>query len=391
MNYRFGIVLFFFAAVLISLGTAAIYNRGNLLALFFPESITVGELKAKYQTQHVRVLIVPGHDNEFSGTQFRGTREADVTLRLGSELFKLFAADPKFQVFVTRDEHGYVPEFSNYFAQDHSNIVSFRERLKNTMSALFETGLVEKQVGMYHNFAKQEVSVRLYGMNKWANEHAIDLVIHIHFNDYPGHTADAIGTYSGFSMYVPEGQLPNARASREIAQSVFSELKNTMSVSSYPPEQSGVVEDQELIAIGANASLNATAFLTEYGYIYESPLRRETVRSYLFRELAYQTYAGVKKFFAPDYKINQYDSKLLPHYWDKDLSLGMTDDTDVASLQKVLRLEGIYSGPLTGNFFELTREAVMAFQKKHNFDSGSVNGRVGPHTRTILNDLYSDS
>ncbi len=388
MKYRFGLVILFFAAALVILGTTAVYHRGSLLALFFPESVSVGELKTKYQTQRLRVLVVPGHDEDYSGTEFRGIKESDLTLKLGTELFKLFNADPKFEAFITRDEKGYLPEFANYFSQNRSNIVSFRERLKNTMNTLFEAGLVERRSIVDHNFAPEEVSVRLFGINKWANEKLIDLVVHVHFNDYPGHRADVPGMYSGFAEYVPESQLPNAHASRAIAQSVFNELKNTMAVSNYPPESAGVVDEQALIAIGSNASLNATVFLTEYGYISDTQLRSEIMRDALFPEMAQQTYAGVKKFFEPSYRINKYDSKLLPHYWSKDLSTGLRDNTDVVALQKALSLEKLYSSALTGNFFEVTKGAVMAFQEKY-LGKASDGHVVGPSTRAMLNSLYS--
>ena len=54
----------------------------------------------------------------------------------------------------------------------------------------------------------------------------MDLVIHIHFNDYPNRKLNRVGEYSGFSIYIPEKQLPNYEKSFEIVNSVFSQLKN---------------------------------------------------------------------------------------------------------------------------------------------------------------------
>ena len=88
-------------------------------------------------------------------------------------------------------------------------------------------------------------------------------------------------------------------------------------------------------------------------------------------------------------KINQYDSKILPHAWNDDLSFGMTNNADVAALQRAFVAEGVYKGSLTGNFFERTRESVIAFQKKYNLSSISGSGRVGPSTRAIVNERYA--
>ena len=118
MKYQIGIAMVFFAAVLLFAG-ASIRNPKNFLAaLAFPDSITAEELKAEYQNKKVKVLIVPGHDDESKGgAQFQGRREADLNVQLAKELFELFKTDPHFEIFLTRDESGYYPEFSNYFSK----------------------------------------------------------------------------------------------------------------------------------------------------------------------------------------------------------------------------------------------------------------------------------
>ena len=56
---------------------------------------------------------------------------------------------------------------------------------------------------------------------------------------------------------------------------------------------------------------------------------------------------------------------------------------DVAELQKRLAQEGVYSGPITGFFGNLTRAAVIRYQKAHNITPAI--GFVGPITRGVLN------
>src|SRR3989338_3248509 len=74
----------------LSLGDLARMAAG----VFFTESITPEGLKDKYMRAQrggakIRVLIVPGHDNEAWGTEFRGVREADMAAAVGEELTRL--------------------------------------------------------------------------------------------------------------------------------------------------------------------------------------------------------------------------------------------------------------------------------------------------------------
>src|SRR6266487_3714255 len=94
-------------------------NLKNLLAsIFFVDSITVGDLQLKYQSAgqaKIKILIVPGHDNEYWGTEFKGVKEADLNLALAKELTALLAADPAFDVHLSRTENGYAPFLYDYF------------------------------------------------------------------------------------------------------------------------------------------------------------------------------------------------------------------------------------------------------------------------------------
>ena len=68
------------------------------------------------------------------------------------------------------------------------------------MNQYVESRQVERVVHTIRNIAPDEMGVRLYGINKWANENDIDIVIHVHFNDYPGRPRTGSGKYSGFSI-----------------------------------------------------------------------------------------------------------------------------------------------------------------------------------------------
>ena len=58
---------------------------------------------------------------------------------------------------------------------------------------------------------------------------------------------------------------------------------------------------------------------------------------------------------------------------------------EVSALQRALNAEGLFAGEATGNFYDVTREAVMVFQIKYGI---SATGYVGPETRAKLNALY---
>lgn len=465
--------------------------RGLVLFLLFSVGLSsssislaaTDRLAAKYAANDVRILVVPGHDDESAGgAVFRGTREADMNLLLADELLKFLDADPHFNPSFTRDAGGYTPEFSGYFSSDYSRIVAFREEAKKYMNDLLSRGVVQKNAVVHHNYASESDSFKLYGINKWANDHGIDLVLHIHFNDYSSRYSGWAGEYSGFSIYVPEKQLPNHDASLGIAQSIFDRLRKYFPVSDYPPESVGIVEDQELIAVGSNASLEGAAVLIEYGYIYESQFVGSRVRSAAMKELAYQTYLGIRNYFVREAaedsvsilpykwtsrlekglknnrdvfalqvaltedglyppvgftkndcgitgnfgtctqraissfqkryglpqvgfvgpgtlaKLNElyaYDTpktaRDFAHFWERDLHYGLMDDDEVRALQNALYLEGVYHGPMSGNFLELTRDAVVGLQKKHDFSPALQTGYAGPRTRALLNTKYATS
>lgn len=70
--------------------------------------------------------------------------------------------------------------------------------------------------------------------------------------------------------------------------------------------------------------------------------------------------------------------------FNKDLYFGLGGDGDVKNLQKFLASIGFYNGPITGNFFEQTRDAVKKFQRKNGIKD---TGYLGKITRAVLNKI----
>ncbi|MCL5733814.1 MAG: peptidoglycan-binding protein [Patescibacteria group bacterium] len=60
---------------------------------------------------------------------------------------------------------------------------------------------------------------------------------------------------------------------------------------------------------------------------------------------------------------------------------------DVTALQQRLTSEGVYSGPITGYYGLLTKQAVEKYQEQHKIANPNITGygELGPHTRSSLN------
>lgn len=75
--------------------------------------------------------------------------------------------------------------------------------------------------------------------------------------------------------------------------------------------------------------------------------------------------------------------------FERDLYYGVSNDADVTRLQEFLKSEGVYSGPVTGNFFSLTREGVKRFQEREGIIP--TLGYFGPKTRGRANEILASA
>lgn len=372
-----------------------------IASVFFTDSTTTEVLKKNYSANRnvkgkIKLLIVAGHDDESGGTEFRGVKESKINAELAENLQEFLKSNDKFDTTLVRDKNGYNPVFLNYFNKERESIKEFMTKQKETMSELVRAGEISMAEGVIHNSAPAETALKLYGINKWANENNIDIVLHIHFNDYPTRRYGKEGKYSGFAIYVPEAQYSNAKASREVAEPIYCQLAKFYPVSDFLQEQDGIVEDQKLIAIGAHNTLDSVGMLIEYGYIYESQFLNEKIRKSAIRELAFQTYVGLVNFFETETKLSlKFDTLLLPHKWEETLQKGAKNKESILALQTALNFEKLYPPegfdrhkcPITGNFGNCTSLALKKFQEKYGI-SNEI-GRIGESTKNKLNELYS--
>ena len=264
-----------------------------VFTLSFPAIVSAAEPNEPY-----KILIVPGHDSETWGTEFRKVKEANMNMKLALLLADSLKKNKKFQVSLTRDWDNYTEEFGNYFENNKDSIKLFTNNSKEDTKQAKEAG----QFGIFtdnvpHDSADSTTAFRLYGINKWANENAPDAVVHIHFNDYPRPKASERGKYEGFAVYFPESALKNSRSGFALGAFVFQELIRYYKPSNYPPESLGLVPDQELIALGANNTLDPAAILVEYGYIYEKRFSTFAKRDKELRIMAKATVKGLENYF----------------------------------------------------------------------------------------------
>lgn len=72
--------------------------------------------------------------------------------------------------------------------------------------------------------------------------------------------------------------------------------------------------------------------------------------------------------------------------FDKDLYFGLKSDSGVSNLQEFLTEQGYYTGPISGNFFLLTMDAVKKFQEAQGLNP---TGYFGAATRGAANNIIN--
>lgn len=371
----FAAAMIFFTLYLLtqSYGPLLFSQAENYIAgPFFVEKITPEDLKSAYGARKIRVLIVPGHDNDKPGAVYKKVREADLNLDLGLNLFHALQKDSNFEPFIVRKESGdYNDWFKDYLNQNTGEISAFRQKLKNVFSSAVTAGDVTTSSQVYHNPAADNASLYLYAVNKVANDYKIDIVVHLHFNDYPGRRKSLPGKYSGFAVYVPDSQLPNARVSKALGEGIKNRLSYYNPGSNLKGESGILVEDQELIAVGSNASRDGASVLIEYAYIYEPQLQLKPVRDATLNELAYQTYLGLADYFlSPEKRAGIGKTTLFPKRFTGNISLGEKGSNDVLAFQAILKRAGFYppegenlnTCPISGTYGDCTKRATQIFQ-----------------------------
>jgi len=365
--------------------------RSQLASLFFADDLTPEEIKEKYWDKQLTVLIVPGHDNVDGGTSHKGVPEAEYTAKIGEYLYEYLKNDPNVKPILVRNRNGYLKEFADYFSREEAAIAQFIDRSHSYFTQLSSSkAVVASPPPIQHIRANSRTVKILYGINKWANERGVDVVLHIHLNDYPRKSWEM--KYDGFSMYIPDASFPNHAGSRGIAEALRGVFGQYWATSNMHFEKEVILEDSALIAVGSYGSLRAASVLMEYGYIYEPKFQTDI----MLKETAFRTYQGLLSYAGDAGKMTDEFAWLAPYEWTKPLSYGVLKNNDVAAFQSALVALGFYppSGsslrdcPVSGNFKNCTREALRGFQEQYGISEG---GQFGNETRRKLNEVFAAS
>jgi peptidoglycan hydrolase-like protein with peptidoglycan-binding domain/N-acetylmuramoyl-L-alanine amidase len=400
--------------LVLSIIVPASFAYGKSKKVTVASTPTVAELEQKYVDagngkEKVHILIVPGHEPDFGGAEYQGVYEREITVETADELAAYLNKNPRLDVEVARSNAAWNDDLSTYFEDDWDKIEDFVEARKEAFTKLIDRGKVterseEDQVD--HAAAPDDVALRLYGINKWANENGVDLVVHLHINDAPDHGPDAPSANSGYAVYVPDSQYGNASTSLPVGEAVAARLSAMNATSTLPVENKGVVEDQDLIALGAYDTLSVPSVLVEYAYITEPKFLQPELRQTITMDYAYETYLGLQDFFK-DSPVIKYPTVTLPFTFATS-SLAKVGSSSPATyaLQAALHTLSFYPTyasttpvnarlaaptltmcPIDGIAGPCTTNGIEAFQAAKGIP---VTGALGPVTVNALNTLFSN-
>jgi N-acetylmuramoyl-L-alanine amidase len=288
--------------VLTCLGFASDYfgKTNKFATAFFAMGISVRELVVKYTEAptngKIKILIVPGHEPNFGGAEYKNLLERDLNLQLSERLQNDLIKNPRFEITLARDKNGWNKSIENYISKNQTYIKKWVSSKKTDMLRLIDNGklrLISPIVD--HTTVPPQSAIFLYGINKWAAENKIDIVLHVHFNDNPKYKGEP--SYEGFSIYVPERQYSNSISSKVFADNLLEEISKIENTSTMPQENPGVIEDQDLIAIGRYNTSDSLSALVEYAYIYEPFMQNPELRNNFIDDAASSTARAIRNFF----------------------------------------------------------------------------------------------
>jgi N-acetylmuramoyl-L-alanine amidase len=384
-----------FIAIII-LGSGIYFFNYYKLGSVFQATATVVNYNSRDPWDKVRILIVPGHEPYYGGTQYKNILERNLVVEIGQDLESFFESNPNYQTFITRDNIDWNKIFSDYFQNNWVNIIAWEKSYKVNAPNLAALG-TKIIPTVYHNSVRDDVALRLYGITKWSNENNIDLMVHLHLNDYPNHSSNYPGEYSGLVIYIPATGSTNNLRTRAIANAVFKRLSLYNPVSNLPQESIGIVDDPQLIAVGVNNTSDAASMLIEYDYIYEPQFVNPAVRDLALKDLAYQTYLGLEDYFNKNSLIatSTYNPSSI-YTWSKQVTSKYSDPKDIYAMQAALIMDRDYPPvgkskndcPHSGSIGPCTIASLLQFQRKEGITNEDI---FGIKTFEALNKIYKNS
>lgn len=244
-----------------------------------------------------KLVVVPGHEPSDGGAHYGDLYERDMNVELAERVAELMRSKDGYSVFVSRTRVSWNPLMLEYFDANRKDILDFKNRSQNLYRLFQSAGLITKvEDRMPHAEINDESAVKLYGLNRWANENEADLLIHVHFNDSSRRDPSLPGKNRGFTIFVPESQLKNSLASKAAATFIYAALEKRFDPQGSSGYRLGLLEDQSLIALGAFDTLESPSVLIEYAYIYEGILGSPEMREKTLSAMAEATLEGIEDY-----------------------------------------------------------------------------------------------
>lgn len=247
-----------------------------------------------YEGSPRRILLVAGHTAETEGTSYRSLSEYELNYQLMNMLEERLRATG-YEVITTHEGDDYNEEFTNFFETQRQEILDFRSRQREAYEEEYPLGVVTNDTD--HNYASNLGTLQLYGVNYWANQNNIDVVLHIHFNDYPGRPNDEVGEHTGFSVFTSLKTNKNFIESFLLAKEIEREMLTYADRSTVRRESAGVLES-ELIAVGQANSTDMPSLLLEMGFIYENKFVNPISRAQEFQDYTQAITQALNTYFA---------------------------------------------------------------------------------------------
>jgi N-acetylmuramoyl-L-alanine amidase len=256
--------------------------------------------------QPFTILIVPGHDTDTdckndpkcnSGARYKNIYERDLVVSVANDISSLLSQNPNYKVIVSRNTQVWNPIFADYFANNQQVIIDFKNQHQAADKLLIASGQekIITDVGN-HTTASEKTAIELYGINKWADENNVNLIIHLHFNNSTRKNINIPGPYHGFDIFIPEKSRANALASRTAAEDIYNELQKKFNPETSGNNYNSLYEDSGLIALGSANTLTKPALLIEYAYVYEKMLQTGASQKKALERMAEQTVAGIQDY-----------------------------------------------------------------------------------------------
>ena len=285
------------ATILISITAVSIICS---ICLAFYQTKASG-LISNLMDKKIRILIVPGHEPKDGGADYKGIYERNLNFQLSDVLANDLSQNKNIEVTVARDTSDWNPVIKNYVINSSSTIMKWVSIMKAKMVAQVNAGQIKLlNSGMIHNDASSNAVLFLFGINKWADENKMDIVLNVHFNNNP--KINGKPNYRGYTIYIPEKQYGNASTSKILANDISNEISKIEKPSNMPQEKGTITEDQELIAIGAYNTLKAPVAVVEYAYIYEPIMASSGTRNIFMEKAASSTATAINNFIETNLK-----------------------------------------------------------------------------------------